>query len=61
MKKRHKNSGNRGIKKETVQKQEISDGQKKLEELEESILTRRKEQESYEKKISGRMTVSFRL
>ena len=30
-----------------------SDGQKKLEELEESILTRRKEQESCEKKISG--------
>ena len=42
------------LKKETVQKkQEISDGQKKLEELEESILTRRKEQESCEKKISG--------
>ena len=43
------------LKKETVQKkQEISDGQKKLEELEESILTRRKEQESCEKKISGK-------
>lgn len=42
------------LKKETIQKkQEISDGQKKLEELEESILTRRKEQESCEKKISG--------
>ena len=42
------------LKKETVQKkQEISDGQKKLEELEESILTRRKEQEACEKKISG--------
>ena len=42
------------LKKETVQKkQEISNGQKKLEELEESILTRRKEQEACEKKISG--------
>ena len=42
------------LKKETVQKkQEISDGQKKLEELEESILTKRKEQEACEKKISG--------
>ena len=42
------------LKKETVQKkQEISNGQKKLEELEESILTKRKEQEACEKKISG--------
>ena len=42
------------LKKETVQKkQEISNGQKKLEELEESILTKREEQEACEKKISG--------
>ena len=42
MKKRHKTAEIEVLKKKLFKKQEISNGQKKLEELEESILTRRK-------------------